>query len=58
MARGQWYPAAQLIEDASQEAISQDALKRAKEPLGIIKPHYLRKDKDGWHWMLPLQEGG
>jgi hypothetical protein len=53
MKPGTWYSAANLTEDAKQQGISEDALHRAKTELGIVKPNHLKKEKDGWRWMLP-----
>ena len=53
MTQGKSYKASDLIEDAAQQGISEDSLHRAKTDLGIVKPDYLKKEKDGWHWRLP-----
>jgi hypothetical protein len=53
MKPGEWHDAAKLIKDAEQQGISQDALLRARMGLGIVKPNHLKKEKEGWRWMLP-----
>jgi hypothetical protein len=53
MEPGRWYKAADLEDEAKQDGISDAALRRARNDLGIVKPHCLRKTKDGWEWRLP-----
>jgi hypothetical protein len=55
---GEWYKAGDLIDEAGQDGISETALKRARNDLGIVKPNYLRKTKDGWEWRLPGKAAG
>lgn len=65
LADGEWKLAAEIIENAKvNHALSVDVLKRARNDLGIVTPHNVRKTKDGWEWRFPLldlpggEEGG
>jgi hypothetical protein len=52
MEPGKGYKAGDLIDEAKQDGISEEALRRARTDLGIVKPN-VRKTKDGWEWKLP-----
>ncbi len=55
MKPGEWYKAAQLLDEAEGEGISADALHRAKAKLGIRKPAHLKKEGGVWWWRLPAK---
>jgi hypothetical protein len=52
MKPGKWYPASDLLEEAEGQ-YSSNAVQRAREALGIVKPNFVRKGKSGWEWQLP-----
>jgi hypothetical protein len=53
MEPGHWYPSGELLEEAEQFGYSANAIQRAREAIGIVKPDHVRKTKDGWEWSLP-----
>ena len=56
MEPGKWYPAKELREEAAEAGFSTNAVQRAREQLGIVKPN-IRKKKHGWEWRrLPSSE--
>ncbi len=54
---GRWYPSAEIDRAAERFGFSGNAVQRAKESLGIVKPHCVRKVKGGWECTLPLPGG-
>lgn len=52
MEPGRWYPADELLCGAKRRRYSDNAVQRAREVLGIVKPDYVRKVKSGWEWKL------
>jgi hypothetical protein len=55
MTPGKWYSAGELLDDADKQfGYSKNAVQRAREAIGIVKPNYCRKTKDGWEWKLPI----
>lgn len=50
---GKWYKAGELLDDAKQFGLSGNAIQRAREAIGIVKPNHIRKTKEGWEWRLP-----
>jgi hypothetical protein len=57
MQPGRWYKAADLEDAAAKAKLSETALRRARDDLGITKPDHLRRVKDGWEWKLPQGVG-
>jgi hypothetical protein len=53
MRPGKWYPAAELLDDAKQFGYSPNAMQRARELIGIVKPTHVRKFGKTWKWQLP-----
>ncbi len=54
MKPGKWYPCAELLEDAKQFGFSVNAIQRAREELGIVKPAgNVRKVGKNWEWKRP-----
>ncbi|MGA2064138.1 MAG: AAA family ATPase [Thermoguttaceae bacterium] len=55
MTPGKWYPAGKLLKEADQlGGYSANAIQRAREALGIVKPRHVRKVAAGWEWQLPV----
>jgi len=53
MEPGQWYSASKLKDEAGQRGYSANALQRARENLGIVKPKHVKKVGTQWQWKLP-----
>jgi len=57
MEPGCWYPAKPLLDAATDTGFSTNAVQRARESLGIVKPNNVRKDGKSWRWRLPVPGG-
>lgn len=53
MTPGTWYPAGKLLDDAKNFGYSPNAIQRARETIGVVKPDHVRKAGKTWEWQLP-----
>jgi hypothetical protein len=53
MEPGKWYWAAKLTKNAEDDGFAETALRRARNELGIVKPHNVKKTAKGWTWRRP-----
>jgi hypothetical protein len=58
MTPGKWYRAGEILDDAKQFGFSPNAIQRAREALGIVKPRHVRKVAKLWEWQLPVPGEG
>jgi hypothetical protein len=58
MELGKWYESADLDRIAGRFGIKPDTLQKAKETLGIVQPHFVRRKGKGWECSRPLDTNG
>lgn len=58
MKPNKWYEANELIEEAKMDGLSEDALKRARDEIGVTQAaNTIKKENNKWYWRLPVGQG-